>query len=101
MRNIDEVELEKVTGGANGHIPDSGITFSDYSVIEENCFYTRGSFGMIAHVRKIDGNCCYFRVVTLTSDGDEWFTGGFTKETHSSIEYFKNRYPKKLNIYSE
>ena len=103
IKDLNNEELEKVSGGGDGTIPSEGVVLSDYTDIKTGRYYCDISKNnCVAYVHGINPHDKYntyisFEVEYIRYNGNRWYTireGGDMLETRD----FRTKYPKILNL---
>lgn len=96
---LKDEELDKVTGGSSGTIPESGIVYSNYVSLSDGCFYAHGqNTNDVVFVFNNNGNYYYVKQIFMFEGSNWWATDKNNGRLIENISGFMSYYPYLLNI---
>ena len=96
---LNDNELEEISGGANGRIPEGGITYNHYDRADDGRYYADINKTNYAYVYRLFSYSCSYRseILNINNDGT-WSSKVVGDRMHDSFEDFKMKYPYRVNI---
>ena len=101
---LKDEELDKVTGGGSGTIPQGGITFEKYDTLQSGYYYSyEQNFNEVAYVYTTNGKLYYTSEKFLVDPAtNSWISRSITPsgviKPIENVEGFMYRYKYKLNV---
>ena len=101
---LKDEELDKVTGGGSGTIPQGGITYNGYSVLEPEHYYSQDqNLDEVVYVYKASGMLYYTReAFSVDLANNTWISRNRTpsgvRNPIENVEGFMSRYIYQLNV---
>ena len=102
---LKDEELEKVTGGGSGTVPQGGITFETYGTLTIGRYYTSSQdFQEVVYVCTVYDKLCYSReLFKIDASTNSWRSinkhSSGEKYPLENIPGFMSHYPYMLNVY--
>ena len=97
---LNEEELENVSGGGSGNIPDGGITYSTYTSAYGGHYYAKTSGSTELLYTEIDASGWanyYLETLIVDIETNTWSTNR-TGKLPGAPEHLYSEYPFVLNI---
>lgn len=99
IKELNDEELEKVTGGAGGNIPKGGITYSTYTSAYGGRFYAKcvGGTDLIRTDTSSGFGCYYEEKLIVDNANNTWSTQTICQLPKQPTNFYAT-YPYVLNI---